>query len=73
MSRLLLWLTWGVSIVALLNIAAMVSLIAAYAWHHGLKPKLARRRSRQQWFERRLAQCDPPNLSTDPESSTGDW
>ena len=68
------WLRWGVASIALLNLTAMLSLVVAYVWHHGLKPKLEHRRGRQRRFERLLTQSGVDNLSTGTQSSkAGEW
>lgn len=54
-------LTRSIASIALLNLAAGLSLGAAFGWHHWLKPKLARRRARQRGFERLLAQSPIDN------------
>ena len=70
MSSTLSWLLWVAATIALLNLVAMASLVVAYAWHHGLKPKLEHRRARQNHFERLLAVSCPDLLATVPESSS---
>ena len=57
------WLRWGVASVAALNLLTMVSLVAAYGWHHRVKPKLGRRRERQHAFERLIAHSPLDNHS----------
>ena len=56
-------LRWGVASIAVLNAVTIVSLVAAYGWHHALKPKLARRRERQHAFERLVAHSPLDNHS----------
>jgi hypothetical protein len=56
------WLRWGIASIAVLNLVAMASLAAGYAWHHGLKPKLTRRRERQRGFEHLLTHSSLDNL-----------
>jgi len=56
------WLLWGGAIVGLLNLAAIVALIVAYAWHHGVKPWLRLRHARQRAFELLLAQTSLDNI-----------
>ena len=63
------WMRWGVAGIALLNLAAMVSLVVAYGWHHRLKPRLDRRRGSRRAFERLLVQSSLDNHSTIRESS----
>ena len=73
-TSILYWLGWGAAIVVLLNLVAMVVLLAAYAWHHGLKPKLGHRRARRLAFERLLAQSRFDNFAPLPElSNAGEW
>jgi hypothetical protein len=56
------WLLWGGAIVGLLNLAAIVALIVAYAWHHGVKPWFTLRHARQHAFELLLAQTSLDNI-----------
>ena len=56
------WLLWSVAIVGLLNLAAIVALIVAYAWHHGVKPWFTHRRARQHAFELLLSQTSLDNI-----------
>jgi hypothetical protein len=60
----LTWLRWGVTSIALLNLAAVVSLAGAYVWHRRLKPKLACRRARQHAFEHLIAHTSLDNHAT---------
>jgi hypothetical protein len=71
MSSLQHWLRWGAASIALLNLVAMVSLVVAYAWHHGLKPRIAQRRTRQHRFERLLTQSRVDNLDRTESSNAG--
>ena len=54
---------WGVAGIALLNVVTMASLAVAYGWHHGVKPRLGRRRARQRAFERLIAHSPLDNHS----------
>ena len=56
------WLLWGAAAVGLLNLAAIVALVVAYAWHHGVKPWFTQRRARQYAFEMLLAQTSIDNI-----------
>jgi hypothetical protein len=56
------WLRWGVASFVVLNLVAMVCLGVAYAWHHGLKPRLTHRRTRQRAFEQVLTHTSLDNL-----------
>lgn len=71
---MLTWLLWGTATIALLNLVAIVSLVFAYGWHHGLKPKLRRRRERRHAFERLLVQSSLDYHSGIPEQiNAGEW
>lgn len=61
-TTMLNWLLWGAATVGLLNLAALLALIVAYAWHDGVKPWLTLRRARQHAFERLLAQTSIDNV-----------
>ena len=61
---MLMWLVRGAVAIALVNLVTLVALHVAYAWHHGLKPKRARRRARQRSFERLLAETIMDNRAT---------
>jgi len=62
LTTMLTWLLRGGAIVGLLNVAAIAALIAAYAWHHGVKPWFSRRRTRQHAFELLLAHTSIDNI-----------
>ena len=64
MNSMVSLLIWGAASYALLNLVAMLSLFAAYAWQHGLKPKLERRRTRKHRFERLLSQSSVDNVGS---------
>jgi hypothetical protein len=61
---MLTWLIRSIGAIALVNVAALVALGVAYAWHHGLKPMREHRRTRQRAFDRLLGQSIPDSLST---------
>jgi hypothetical protein len=64
---MLTWLVRGVVAIALVNLLTLVALHVAYAWHHGLKPRRARRRAGQRAFERLLAETILDNRTTESE------
>jgi hypothetical protein len=64
---MLTWLVRGVVAIALVNLLTLVALHVAYAWHHGLKPRRARRRAVQRVFERLLAETILDNRTTESE------
>lgn len=57
------WILRGIASIAVLNVVTMLSLVVAYGWHHGVKPKLGRRRERQHAFERLVARTSLDNHS----------
>lgn len=73
-THVLSWLLRGAAVIALLNLVAIVSLVLAYAWHHGLKPTLQHRRARRHAFDRLLAHSSLDNHPTisDPVTA-GEW
>ncbi len=52
---------------ALLNLGALIVVCVAYAWQHWLKPVRDERETRQQRFERLLAQLTPHSVRRIPE------
>jgi hypothetical protein len=66
-------LGWGIAATALLNLLAIVALLAAYAWNDWLQPRLELRRTRQRAFDRLLTQSGLPASSMRPDpSGTGE-
>ena len=63
---MLTWLVRGVVTIALVNLATLVALHVAYAWHHWLSPRRAHRRARQRSFERLLAESIVDNRGSSP-------
>lgn len=63
---MLTWLVRGVVAIALVNLATLVALHVAYAWHHWLRPQRAHRRARQRSFERLLAESTMDNRGPMP-------
>ena len=61
-TKMLSYILWGAVAVGLLNLAAIVALLLAYAWHHGVKPKVSYRRARQHAFELLLARTSIENI-----------
>lgn len=63
---MLTWLVRGVVAIALINLATLVALHVAYAWHHWLSPRRTHRRARQRSFERLLAESIMDNREPSP-------
>jgi uncharacterized membrane protein len=59
---MLSYIVWAVATLLALNLAALVALILAYAWHHGVKPQVARRSARQNAFELLIANTSIENI-----------
>ena len=64
---MLMWLVWGAVGTVLVNLLTIVALQVAYAWHHGLKPRLLRRRATRRSFARLVAESIVENRATTPE------
>ena len=64
---MLISLWWGITGFALINLIVVLALGAAFGWHHWMKPKVERRRTRQRSFERLLAQSPIDNTTPIPE------
>jgi len=61
-TNMLTYILWAAAGIGLLNLAAIVALLLAYAWHHGVKPGFTYRRARQHAFEMLLAHSSLDNV-----------